>query len=64
MALGVADFFEFITRPFTNPMGWIMLFGVGLYIYFRVTGKIKRKEKGGGKGGNLPKKGREIRFEG
>lgn len=49
--LGVAGFFEFITRPFTSVAGWIFLIGIAIYIWARVTGKInfkKDQQKGGG----------------
>jgi hypothetical protein len=52
MALGLLDFGEFITRPFTNPIGWIMIIGLGIYIYLRISGRIGyKKDKGGNSGG-------------
>lgn len=53
--LSVGGFFDFLLRPFTNPIGWIMLLGAGVWIYLRITGKVggfgKRKDRGGGGGG-------------
>lgn len=58
MALGLADFGEFITRPFRSVTGWIFLLAVAAYIWARVTGKItfKRDQGGGGRGGETRSK--------
>ena len=40
MALGLADFGEFITRPFTNPIGLIFMIGVVVWVYLRLSGKV------------------------
>lgn len=55
MAFGISvgGFFEFLTRPFTNPIGWILIIGAAIWIYLRITGKVgginfKKKGRGGG----------------
>ena len=54
MVIGVGDFFEFLFRPFTNPIGWVLLIGAVAYIYLRLSGKIgfkRDKPKGGSSAG-------------
>lgn len=38
--LSVGGFFAFLFRPFTNPMGFIMLIGAIVLIWLRIKGKI------------------------
>lgn len=54
-SLSVGGFFSFLLKPFTNPVGIVMMIGVGVYIFLRVTGRIgfkRDKPKGGSGGGN------------
>lgn len=45
----------FFLRPFTNPVGIILLLAVGIYIFLRISGKIRfRRDQGGGGGGDRP----------
>lgn len=52
--ISVGGFFSFLGRPFTNPIGIIMLLGVAVYVWARLSGRIGgfggRRERGGGSG--------------
>ena len=47
ISMSFSGFMGFITRPFTNWMGWVLLIGAGVIIYLRVSGKIGGFGKGG-----------------
>lgn len=51
--ISAKGFFEFLGRPFTNPIGWVLIGGVILYIILRLKGKI------GGFGGSGGSKGKQ-----
>lgn len=46
-ALSLGGFLSFLGRPFTNVVGIILLIGVAVWIWARVTGRIGG---GGGRG--------------
>lgn len=54
MAFGIADFGEFLIRPFTNWIGWIFIILAIIWIYLRLTGKIGGTTKGPPSGGSGP----------
>lgn len=43
----IVNFGRFLIRPFTNPIGWIMLAAAAVYIFGRVTGRISFGKKKG-----------------
>lgn len=49
--LSLSGFANWITRPFTNPIGWILIIALGIYVYLRIKGKIRFKRDQQGPGG-------------
>lgn len=44
--LSVGGFFSFLTRPFTNPVGWILLIAAAVWIWARLSGKVGGLRRG------------------
>lgn len=38
--MSIQGFFEFLIRPLTNPIGWVLLIGAAIWIWARLKGKV------------------------
>lgn len=54
-SISPSGFVEFITQPFRSFTGWILLIGVAIYIWLRLTGRIGfKRDQQSNSGGNVP----------